>query len=50
LAAGWVAQAVVSAQGCIECGECEEKCPYQLPIRTMMAENLALYERILQMV
>ena len=45
---GWVAPAVVSAAGCIECGECEEKCPYQLPIREMMAEHLALYERIVQ--
>lgn len=48
LTSGWVAEAVASAEGCIECGECEEKCPYQLPIREMMAENLALYERILQ--
>lgn len=49
LASGWAAQAVASAEGCIECGECEEKCPYSLPIRAMMAENLALYERFLQL-
>ncbi|SFR13924.1 aldo/keto reductase [Desulfoscipio geothermicus] len=26
------------ADACIECGECEEKCPYNLPIRRMLAE------------
>ncbi|MFA7467023.1 MAG: aldo/keto reductase [Desulfotomaculaceae bacterium] len=28
----------VTAQECVECGECEEKCPYSLPIRAMLAE------------
>jgi len=28
----------VTARECVECGECEEKCPYSLPIRTMLAE------------
>jgi len=28
----------VTADKCIECGECEEKCPYNLPIRTMLAD------------
>ncbi len=26
----------VTASGCEECGECEEKCPYDLPIREML--------------
>lgn len=26
----------VKASSCIECGECEERCPYHLPIRQMM--------------
>jgi predicted aldo/keto reductase-like oxidoreductase len=42
---GWVAEAMLTGENCIECGECEEKCPYHLPIREMIAENLALYER-----
>jgi predicted aldo/keto reductase-like oxidoreductase len=36
---------VKQSENHIECGECEEKCPYHLPIREMIAENIALYER-----
>ena len=32
------------AEKCIQCGECEERCPYHLPIREMMTEHLALYK------
>ena len=42
----YVLHAVESAQECIQCGECESKCPYQLPIREMIAEHLAFYERV----
>jgi predicted aldo/keto reductase-like oxidoreductase len=42
----WVAEAVESAKNCIQCGECEEKCPYNLPIREMIEENIAFYERV----
>jgi predicted aldo/keto reductase-like oxidoreductase len=45
LSAGWVAEALLTGENCIECGECEEKCPYHLPIREMIAEHVALYER-----
>lgn len=31
----------VKADACLECGECEEKCPYGLPIRQMLAEAAA---------
>jgi predicted aldo/keto reductase-like oxidoreductase len=33
-----------SVTECIECGECEEKCPYNLPITGLLKENLALYK------
>ncbi|MGB9791446.1 MAG: aldo/keto reductase [Thermacetogeniaceae bacterium] len=31
----------VKADACQECGECEEKCPYSLPIRRMLKEAAA---------
>jgi predicted aldo/keto reductase-like oxidoreductase len=46
-AGGWIAQGVESARQCIECGECEEKCPYLLPIREMLVENLEFYESVI---
>ncbi|MBN1661379.1 MAG: aldo/keto reductase [Anaerolineae bacterium] len=47
VATGFVAQAMASASACIECGECEDKCPYRLPIREMIRENVAYYEQAL---
>jgi predicted aldo/keto reductase-like oxidoreductase len=46
LTSGWVARGMESARNCIECGECEEKCPYHLPIRQMIVENLAFYDSV----
>lgn len=43
---GWVAAAVESGDLCVNCGECEEKCPYKLPIQEMIDENLAFFERV----
>jgi predicted aldo/keto reductase-like oxidoreductase len=45
-ATGWLAEGVESARHCAECGECEEKCPYHLPIREMIVENLAFYDSV----
>lgn len=35
----------VKAGSCIECGQCEEKCPYELPIRKMLAEAAARLDK-----
>lgn len=39
------AQAVEKAAGCTQCGECEQRCPYQLPIREMIAEHVSLFRK-----
>jgi aryl-alcohol dehydrogenase-like predicted oxidoreductase len=33
------------AAKCTKCGECEERCPYHLPIRDLMEEYYDLYEK-----
>jgi predicted aldo/keto reductase-like oxidoreductase len=38
--------AMEKAATCIECGECEERCPFKLPIREMIKEGYDLYERV----
>jgi len=48
MTAGWIAEAAASAKNCIECGECEDRCPFHLPIRDMITENIAFYEKALQ--
>ncbi len=40
-----LAQEVESAEACTECGECEEKCPYGLPIREMIQEHINLFHK-----
>jgi predicted aldo/keto reductase-like oxidoreductase len=45
---GWIAEAAATARDCIQCGECEDKCPYHLPIRDMIVENIEFYEKALQ--
>jgi len=42
---GWIGKAMQSAEQCVECGECEPKCPYNLPIADLLKENLALYRQ-----
>ena len=44
---GWAATAAETVRQCVQCGECEEKCPYGLPIREMLTENLAFYDQVI---
>jgi predicted aldo/keto reductase-like oxidoreductase len=37
---GIPADAVEKAANCTECGDCEERCPYRLPIREMLREQV----------
>ena len=41
---GKFAESFAKAANCTECGECEERCPYQLPIREMLKEHLKMHE------
>jgi len=41
---GGLAEVMEQAASCTECGECEEKCPYHLPIREMVAEQVKWYQ------
>ena len=45
LTTGNLSAAIQTGRRCIACGECEEKCPYLLPIREVIAENMTIYER-----
>lgn len=38
-----VAAAMEKADTCTECGDCETRCPYNLPIREMIAEQITWY-------
>ena len=34
-----------AAEDCAQCGECEEKCPYGLPISDLIGESLDFYRQ-----
>ena len=36
----------VKASACIECGICETRCPYQLPIREMMRKSAQEFDTV----
>ncbi len=36
--------AMESVRSCVDCGECLERCPYELPIPQILKTNLDLYE------
>lgn len=42
----WMGEVVETARACVQCGECEEKCPYHLPIREMIVEHTEFYEGV----
>ncbi|MBT3362498.1 MAG: aldo/keto reductase [Chloroflexi bacterium] len=42
---GMIAKMAEKGRECTECGECEQKCPYDLPIIQMNKDNLALYDK-----
>jgi len=46
LLTGFVATAMEKAVNCNECGDCEERCPYHLPIREMIKEHVSSYEKV----
>ncbi len=39
-----VAKAMEAAAQCADCGDCEQRCPYQLPIREMLNEQVEWFE------
>ena len=39
-------EAAKTAENCIQCGECETRCPYGLPIRELIQENYEYYTKI----
>lgn len=41
---GIVAEILEKASDCSECGDCETRCPYHLPIREMMAQQAKWYQ------
>ncbi len=43
---GMLDNAMEKAADCTDCGECEERCPYKLPIREIMAERVAWYQEM----
>ena len=42
----WIPQLMEKSVNCIDCGECEARCPYHLPIREMMKESYSLYKEM----
>ena len=41
---GFISAGLEKAANCTDCGECEERCPYNLPIREMMAEQVKWFQ------
>jgi len=41
-----IASAIEKAALCSECGECEKRCPYKLPIREMLKEQVTWFNEV----
>lgn len=41
----WLLEVIEKARNCTECGQCLERCPYQLPIPDLIKENLEWYDK-----
>jgi predicted aldo/keto reductase-like oxidoreductase len=41
---GRIAASLEKAAECVECGDCEERCPYHLPIMEMIGKNAKWYQ------
>jgi predicted aldo/keto reductase-like oxidoreductase len=42
LTEGWISKALKTGGLCTRCGQCEPKCPYELPIMEMIQEGMAI--------
>jgi predicted aldo/keto reductase-like oxidoreductase len=45
---GWLGKSVETIENCTDCGQCEEKCPYNLAIRQRMREGVELFKGLKQ--
>jgi aryl-alcohol dehydrogenase-like predicted oxidoreductase len=43
---GMVDKAMAAVANCSDCGECEKRCPYELPIRQLIKEQLEWYQAL----
>jgi len=41
---GWIDDILGKAAECTQCGDCEERCPYNLPIIEMLAKEVEWYQ------
>ena len=41
---GFIAEVMEKADTCIKCGDCEERCPYGLPIQDMVEDYAGRYQ------
>jgi predicted aldo/keto reductase-like oxidoreductase len=42
----FIPDVMAKAATCVECGECEARCPFNLPIREMIKESITLFEQV----